>query len=318
MRVNFFSYAIIVAIYTTISSSYAEEVINDVAAMVGDTPITLIDIDIEMGHKKYNTGDNRNKESRVLDSLIEKAIIERVMKDEVISISDKQIDDIINQSMKDNGYKDTKSFEAALFQQMHLTLSEYREEIANNLKIQQISQLKISVPAPKAEEIKQWYTTHKNEVGNKYLLRAIKSSFNPNNPKEELSINQLMNKARNEALANFHLAAGQYSDDPSASNGGLLGWSRIDEIAIKDPILANVVYKLNPGEVSPVFVSNNSYYIVKAEVVTPISMDEATPLIAQRLYREKQKSAYQDWLKTKRKDSAIRIYLKGYQPLTRN
>ncbi|MDH4261941.1 MAG: peptidylprolyl isomerase [Spirochaetia bacterium] len=294
----------------------ADEMINEMVAMVGDTPITVLDLKDEISHKRpVNVNDQRNLESKILDILIEKAIVDIVIKEEAISISQAQVDDIIQKTMIGNGYKDEKTFEQALNEQMHMSLADYKKEITNNLKIQQIAQLKVSVSAPKDEEIKHWYNQHKNDVGNKYLLRIIKKSFNPNNAKEELSVNQLMNKARNEAVANFTITAKQYSDDPSSTNGGLLGWLRLDELGTIDPMMANVVYQTQAGEVSKVFVSKNNYMIVKIDAISPVSLEEASPLIMQKLYQEKQQAGYFSWIKNRKKSTGIKIYMKGYQGL---
>lgn len=310
------TYLFIALFFATLTATRADEMINDIAAVVGEIPITMLDVEKELSHKKPDTRrDSRNKESRALDALIEKAIIESVMKEEVISVSDAQVDAIIKKSMADNGIKDEKAFEQVLMQQIHMSLESYKDEIMNNLKIQQISQLKISVPTPSPEEIRSWYNQHRGEIGNRYLLRIIKKSFNPNNPKEELAVNQLMNKAREEAVANFSKAAAQYSDDASAAKGGLLGWLRLDELAAKDPMLANIVYKLGAGEVSIVFVSQGSYAFVKADALEPVSVEDSAPFIAQRLFRDKQTQAFADWMKNKRKTTPIKIFLKNYQGL---
>jgi putative peptidyl-prolyl cis-trans isomerase len=314
MRINVLL-ALFMTFFTASSTiSYADEMINDLIAMVGDIPITIVDLKDEISHKRpVNVIDKRNFESKILDILIEKAIVDIVMKEEAISISQAQVDEIIKKTMANNGYKDEKTLEQALTEQMHMSLDDYRKEVTNNLKIQQIAQLKISIPAPKTDELQQWYNQHKNEVGNKYLIRIIKKSFHPDNSKEELSVNQLMNKARNEAVANFIQSAKQYSDDPSAADGGLLGWFRLEEMAGKDPMLANSAYQTGAGDVSKVFVSKNSYMIVKVDAISPVLFDEAAPLISQRLYGEKQQKAYLAWVKKKRKSTAIKIYMKEYQ-----
>lgn len=282
--------------------------------MVGDVPITAIDLKSEVDRNNIKKiTSSRNAESVALDQLIEKAIIDQVLKEESISIPESQVDDILKKSMADNGFKDEKAFEQVLRQQMNMSLAEYRKEITDNLKIQQISQLQISVPPPREEAIKEWYLKHKKEIGNKYLLRIIKKKYNPDNPKDELSVNKAMNEARLEAVNNFAAAAIKHSDDPSASKGGLLGWMRIDEMAQKDPTMANVVYRMSSGEVSIVFVSGNNYCIVKVDAAQPVSLEDASPLIGQKLYMENQKEGYKEWIKMKRKTTAVKIFLKNYQ-----
>jgi len=297
------------------SLTHSDEMINDLLAMVADVPITALDLKDALAQKRYNPqGIPGNNESKAMDYLIENAIIDTIMKEEVISISDSQVNEIIKKNMKDNGIPDEKSFELRLQQETGMSLEEYRKEVVRNLKIQQVLQLKVTSAVPQKDEIQSWYNNHRNEVGNKYLVRIIRKSFNPNNPREELSVNQMMNNARQEAMINFNQAAIKYSDDPTASSGGLLGWFRIDELMRKDPMLANIVYQSGIGVVSNVFVLKNSYNILKIDALAPISLDEAEPLIAQRLYQEKQQTAFQTFMKNKRKSTAIKIYMKEYRP----
>ena len=95
----------------------AEELINDIVAIVGETPITALDLQQEKKNFKPSKKENRNTESQVLDSLINRALIDSVLKEEVISIPESQVDEIIKNTMLDNGIKDEKAFEAALMKQ---------------------------------------------------------------------------------------------------------------------------------------------------------------------------------------------------------
>jgi len=301
---------------TAITLTHADDLINDIVAMVGDIPITIIDLKDEVKHlRKGDKNDLRSKESQALDSLIEKAIIDTVMKEEVISISQAQVEQIIKKTMVDNNIPDEKTFEEVLKREVHLSLDEYRIDVLNNLKIQQILQLKINTPSPQYEEVKTWYNRHQKEIGNKYLVRIIKKAFNPNNPKEELSVNQEMNRARDEAVTNFPQAAAKYSDDSTASAGGSLGWLRIDELAGKDPMLANIAYQTGLGQISKVFISRGNYFLLKVDAIAPISLDEAAPMISQRLFQEKQQEAYRHWVSRMKKSMAVKVYLKDYKAL---
>jgi putative peptidyl-prolyl cis-trans isomerase len=290
----------------------SQEVINDIVAIVGETPITALDLKQEVKNfKATRKPDNRNLESRALDKLINKAIIDSVLKEEVISIPESQVNEIVKKTMNDNGFKDEKAFETVLMQQANLTLADYKQELLNNLKMQQIAQLKINIPTPRETEVKDWYNKHRNELGNKYFIRGIQKAYNPDNPREELAVSKLMGTAREESLVNFQNAVMKYSDN--TANAGALGWFRLDELNNVDPTMANIVSRLKQGDVSMVFVSRNNYFLVKVEQITPVSLEDATPIIMQNLYREKQGNAYENWLSEKRKSTSVKVYMKNYQ-----
>lgn len=315
MRIRVFFCLAILPFFTVFRPSFGEEVINDLVAVVGDVPITLLDLQKELQFKDINQAkDRRNRESIALDRLIEKAIVDIVLKEEVISVPESQVDDIIKKTMEDNGIKDVNTFTQVLRQQMHLTMAQYRKEVLNSLKIQQISQLEVSVPAPTDEEIHSWYNKHRKDIGDKYLIRMIKKKFHKNDLKDELNVNKLMNAARGEAIRNFAVAAKKYSDDPTAAKGGLLGWVRLVEVYQMDPLIANVVSRLHSGDVSMVFPSKDSYYLIKVDDLKPISYEEASGFIAQRIYAEKQRDGFKDWMQERRKNTAITIYYKHYMP----
>jgi peptidyl-prolyl cis-trans isomerase D len=64
--------------------------------------------------------------------------------------------------------------------------------------------------------------------------------------------------------ANFAALARQYSNDPSASKGGDLGYFSRDEM---DPSFGKVIFSIRKGEISSVVQSNVGFHIFKAEDV---------------------------------------------------
>jgi peptidyl-prolyl cis-trans isomerase D len=87
--------------------------------------------------------------------------------------------------------------------------------------------------------------------------------------------------------ANFAALARKYSDDPSASEGGDLGYFSRGEM---DPALGEVVFSLRKGEISPVVRTRYGFYVVKVEDVQEgktTGLDEVKEEITSHVRREK-------------------------------
>jgi peptidyl-prolyl cis-trans isomerase D len=87
--------------------------------------------------------------------------------------------------------------------------------------------------------------------------------------------------------ADFAALARKYSDDPSASKGGDVGYFSRGEM---DPALGEVVFSLRKGEISPVVRTRYGFHIVKVEDVQEgkiKGLDEVKEEIISHVRREK-------------------------------
>jgi peptidyl-prolyl cis-trans isomerase D len=95
-------------------------------------------------------------------------------------------------------------------------------------------------------------------------------------------------EARQDAQgADFAALARQYSDDPSASEGGDLGYFSRGEM---DPALEKAVFSLGKGEISPVVRTRHGFHVVKVEDVQGAKtkrLDEVKEEISSHVMREK-------------------------------
>jgi peptidyl-prolyl cis-trans isomerase D len=87
--------------------------------------------------------------------------------------------------------------------------------------------------------------------------------------------------------ANFAALAQKYSDDPSASEGGDLGYFARGEM---DPALGEVVFSLRKGAISPVVRTRNGFHVLRVEDVQEAQMkglDEVQDEIISQVRNEK-------------------------------
>lgn len=305
------------AVFMSAVGVYSGEVLNDVIAVVGTKPITQVDLDEELKQIKRDKTfqrDRRNLKSQALDRLIHRQIIEQVLEEESINITESQIDSYIEKEMKASGVKSLAAFERALRSQRGVTLKQYRAVIYERIQIQNLVQLRISVNIPTEKQVERWYKQNRSKLGKKYKVRIIRMRYNPKNLQNELKVSKKMKEARVLALRNFPAAAKKYSDHPSKKGGGYLGWYLPHEfVKVMNQEVAQVLFQVKPGTLSQVFVSNNAYYLLKVERAVFPALDDVRELAINYLYMENQNAAYNLWLREERKKRALQIFMKDYR-----
>jgi len=276
-----FLFAFITMLLCISHSRYALEkknrsILGDVVAVVGDVPITNIDLKNETGFFRKRKGvkkDFRNLNSQVLDLLISRAIVDYVAQQESVHVSYERVNNTIEKEMKTRRIADIEQFKRMIKRSLGISWLEYRKELTRQLKTQQVVQLRVSVPNPTPSQIETWYKLKRRKLGNKYLIRFIALRYNKSSPAEELKISKLMHRVRREARRNFAAAAKKYSNDPSRKRGGLLGWARLDQLYLEDPIIAGYTRQTRKGRVSRIFISKKGYSIIKVEAIRPIPLE---------------------------------------------
>jgi len=294
----------------------AATVLAEVVAVVASAPITNIDLAQEverMQKRKTPLKDKRNIRSHALDNLIGRAIIDVIALEESVTISPERIQNAIKKEMDMRGILREEDFKKVVKRDLGVDFETYKEELARQLKTQQVMQLRVSVPNPTPSQVEEWYRQNKNRVGKKYTFRMIYIPVTGN----ELKVSQQMKAARAmgaSSSAGFAKAAAQYSAHSSKARGGLMVDMRLDQIAQIDPILAGAVNGTPIGSTSQIFVgANGGYYCVRVESARAIGLDEVYDNVRAILYSQNEQIEYGRWLKEQRKKVAVTIYLKDYQ-----
>ncbi len=289
------------------------EIINAIVAIVGNQIITSIDLkNEEILIKKAPTFFSPSKDSlqqRALDSLINKEIISIVADQESIIISNKRLDNHVQQEVKVRNLKNIGAFKKIVEKDAHLSWEEYLDLLRYKLITQQIAQLKVAVEQPSEAVIKAWYNKNKARIGHEYYYRIIQVNFTSGNIKSELRANKEILQAFKLARKNFSKSAKRYSKHPSASRGGLVAWQAIDKVAISNPQLASVISQLPLQEISQEIRLGNAYYLIKVEKKRFITLSRAKSKILTLLVGRKQQKALEKWFKQKQQVLAIKILL---------
>lgn len=290
--------------------------LNQVYAVVGEIPITELDIEKEIDHFKKRKGvkkDKRNLTSQVLDLLISRAIIDMVARQESITVSQERVQKAIEKELEMRNLKDEKQLAAQVKKALGISWGEYVRELRRQLKTQQVVQLRVSVPNPTPSQVEEWYKLNKDKIGNEYIFRIILKTYS--NTQEELKVSRLLNSILPQARRSFAATAQKHSDHPSAKRGGLMGPMRLDELIQYDNVLAGAVAQTKPGRVSQKFRGKKGYYLLKVEKVQNISIDKIYGRIRALLHSQNESSAFAQWIKTQRKRIAVQIYYENYEEI---
>lgn len=132
---------------------------------------------------------------------------------------------------------------------------------------------------PAAAEVAAYYEAHRDEFRRPERVRLRQALFEDRATAE---------RAREEIAAGapFAEAARKYSRDPSAAAGGLQGELAHEELP---PAFAETIFRLVPGEVSPVVEADYGFHLFQVERRLPaaeVPLAEAREEIAGRLRRE--------------------------------
>jgi len=289
------------------------------------------------------------EKSRILDQMIEAEIIFETAQNESILLSDKRV---INQlegammkffSSRISNQKDltatvervSKNMEKYLENKFELNFKidpdlnkfidfiekkekmdffSFFDEMKVSIAREQIMSVAIGSNPPSPEEAKKWYNSNKAKLGFevhvKHILIIPKSGSLP----DEKSANTKAEDIRKQIMSNpgsFESLAVKYSQDPgSAKEGGDLGWQMLAQL---DPYFAGNVFKLTKsGQISGVFKSGFGYHIVKYIERRAVTYDKVEKMIMYKLYSENAQEQFKKWVKQKKDEASIKIYMEGY------
>lgn len=305
---------IIIVTVVTAVPVFAWETFDRVIAVVNDTAI----IQSELMRRyqivtKKQTPKKPEELNSILDNLIERALIDQEAREQAIIISDEKVMSHIQNIMKSQKIPSLDVFKKMVEEKEGISFEEYKEEIRQSLLTEMLVSLAIGVSPPSRDEAYQWYKENKNKLGNEVHIKQI--VIRPKNPSfaEEKRANELINQIRDRVLKgeSFEKLASQYSEDPSAKNGGDIGWIALAEM---DPYMANTVFRMKkPGEISTVIKTQTGYTIVKLIDSRPTSFETVQDRILNMLYQRNMGEQFKKWIVTRRAQSDIKIYLENYR-----
>lgn len=288
------------------------EVVDRIVAIINNSIITLSELNAAtaLALEKIPAADRGDAKkvsearSQVLDGLIEQKLVKQASDKAGIEVSDREIDNAIDDIKRQNNNMTHEGLLLALARS-GLTYKEYREQLREQIRqvkfINKEFRSKISI---EDVDIEDYYRQRSEEFYGpaSYRLNMI---YVPNG---ESSKGRL--KAVTEGLARgegFKELAGRYSEGHEAANGGEMGVMKSGEMDRKIEAAASM---LKPGMVSPPIQTPDGTYLVQlVEFIPPAPrpLDEIKAQIHDRLYKKIMDGRFSFWLSEVKRYANVEI-----------
>lgn len=257
-------------LFVSPGTSPAAEVVDRIVAVVNGEMITLSDVNQNLAYllsdrninKKASSSDAEVQELRrqVLDKMINDILLEQEAKQYAIEVSIKDVQDYLDNFMKENNL--TQDQLEHYLQEQGMTLEGYKERIENNIiRTRLLAVMVHRKVVVTDEEIEEYYQAHKHELANsaqgggetfRLGLIVFDSKKDAETVREEIV----------QGKVSFSDAAKRHSVGPAAGQGGDLG-----QVTVRDlvPEIQAVAVRLPSGQVSEPFSLSGKPAIITLE-----------------------------------------------------
>jgi len=247
----------------------------------------------------------------ILEQLIESMLADQQVKQNQITVSEKEINNTIERIKESRQFTDEQLRQGLASQGM--TMEEYRKEIQEQILRNKLvnREVKAKIVITK-EDIKKYYESHREKYSGekKYYLWNMFIKVPSGSSSSE------RNNARNRMEAilvklqqgqSFESLVDELKKSSSAVKGTDLGLYRLEELSEQ---LRQVVKKMKTGKFSAVLDTNFGFqilYIQKIEESQAQPLEAVESEIDDLLYTELVDTKYREWLEQLRVQSHIRI-----------
>jgi peptidyl-prolyl cis-trans isomerase SurA len=302
------------------------EVVDKVVAVVNNDVITLSELEEETSVlfrsiAKEHPGEpiqNTLAEARenILNGMIESHLIKQKAAKYHVTVTDEDVD-VAYERMRDGMSLSPTEFREKL-EKSGLTEESYRKKLKSQVLQSRLLSYDVRSKIVVTDEmIVNYYNENYNSTVDKggYYLLQMGFSWPITADKEKVATSKQETRDRTEKIYNlvkngqdFKSLAEKFSDLPSATDGGDIGVFALDEMA---PAMRDAVAGLKPGEISKIVETPAGYQFFKL-----LSGDENTKVdkapskavkeeIREKLFEEKLKVAYSEWVNKLKEDAYI-------------
>lgn len=307
--------------------NHAHAVLVDrVVAIVNDDVITLSEVE-QQGRKLFQQiarqvpsseleKDLDKARKEVLSSLIDKTLVEQRAKALNISVDAKEVDMAMGTVAAEN-HLDVATLKSKLVAQ-GISVEDYRKQLKWQILQSKIINYeirsKIVITEDKARQYYQHQDLHDIKDGYHILQIGLQWGQGKKYPTKDMAMAQA--RQLEKMLAEdqgFSELARRYSDLPSASDGGDLGFFAKKELA---PFMKKAILKMKPGDTSPIIeASDNTLQILKLLSIKSGNSIERPPFksvkeeIIHKLQDKELDKQFARWLKDIRTQAYIKTIL---------
>ncbi len=264
--------------------------VDRVVAVVGNRPVLASQVEEELFSRQAQGGqlpsDPRALEAarrEIISSIIdEELLVQQALRDTAITVTDQEVADGVEQQIRKvrGNFSSEVDYKEELRKAGFQTPEEYRRwltdqqrrAVLQNRLIEKLrTEGKLKSVAPTEQEMREFFETHKGNLGKRPATISFRQMVITPRPTEEA-------KARTRAQADsivlelrqgadFAVAARRFSQDPgSREQGGSLNWFRR---GVMVPEFERVAFALKPGVISDPVETPFGYHIIQVERVQP-------------------------------------------------
>jgi len=250
----------------------------------------------------------RDNEASFLETLINVRLQMQEAKNLGIGVSDAELQEAIDSikkkySMSEEAFKESLKGEG-------FTYEEYKKRLREQIIISKLVNTQIrNKIVVKDDEIRKFMTENKDALGDtegyKISQIVLKKQKDSDKSRLEEKASELLKKI--EGGESFSAVARQYSEDPSASAGGDLGFLEKKQL---NKTFTDVISGMQPGDVSKPFWTDNGLHILKLESRSAAKnnteiFEEAGNMLRNKLFTAR----YNAWMKSLREKAFIEVKL---------
>lgn len=259
------------------------EVVERIVAIVGDSAITLTELQeavlvTAQGNLPKDPAQLGQLQDEALKSLVEQLLVlQAAARDSTLKVADEEIEGRVEQAMTGATQQigGAQRFQEALAQE-GMTQAEYREQLKQRIKRDQISQLFFRSRLRNAQgvvisedEMRAMYEARKDQLAHPELItlrQAVVDAAASDSAWAAAKARIDSVAAKVKAGGDFAELAKQYSMDGSAANGGDLGWFRRGAM-VKE--FEESAFRLPIGKVSEPVRTQFGWHLIKVERTRP-------------------------------------------------
>lgn len=307
--------------------SVPAELVDRSVAIVNNDIITLSEVN-ELGQPLFQKAASEVPPEKLEEvmgqiraSVIQKLIDKKLLLQEAgkmqITVSEPEVDNALQRILVNNKISRQQFLEE--LKSMGMTEPLYREDLKGQILRSKLVNYEVrsKVIIPE-EKIIDYYDLHYTEQvgsGGYYILQigvsrnTLDANGNKLGPKKaKAKITKVHNLARQGE--NFKELAHQYSDLPSAKDGGDIGIFQEKEMA---PFMRNAIVGLKPGQISKIVETPSGYQFFtilssqEGQIITKVPYESVKEEIREKLYQQEMQLLYKNWIESIRDKAYIKI-----------
>jgi peptidyl-prolyl cis-trans isomerase SurA len=315
--------ALSISVFLLSPISSQAEIIDRIVASAGNDAITLSDVeregaaffrDINMNAPESQR-ENMLYEARkkIVEALVEKLLLLREAKRMGIEVSEGELSSAVEGVLRENKIG-RKELDMALAQE-GITFDKYKADLKEQILRSKLLDRKIRGAIKISdEEIKVYFESNKGSFGldeeirvRHILLLVPKGAAQEEILKIKEKAEVILKKAK--SGEKFEALAREYSEGPSASSGGDLGFFRKSDM-VKE--FSSAAFALKKDEISSLVLSPFGYHIIKfleKKSGTSLSFDDAKEKIRAKLFNDEMERGISNLIEDLKERDDLQILL---------